>query len=323
MIIRIIIPYKSVGLESDALIYSKTIKKIIPNTIVIISKSDDVTSLNTTTVDDIHIYISNADNRWFKYTNKKYFMVNHELFYQSEKDRSSISSIDVALCRTHVGSEWAQKVKSEQNFKYEVRETKFTTFFTELNITKHWHVILHSAGEHHWKQTDAVIKAWQSHPNLPLIIITCTNQCLKNIEPILKKDGYPKNMHFHKKMLEYDEFVLTKNKIGMHLCPSIVEGYGHYINEARKVKSLVITTNMAPMNELIDNTCGVLIDCSSYGTKKNGAPLCFVTDEEIYRGVMKAVNLTIDERKALANIAYSRYLEDTHTFEASIVKMLS
>lgn len=323
--IRIIIPYKSVGLESDANIYLKTIKKINKHAKVIVSNSNDLNDVlkSGNFIDDVHIYISNADKKWFEHCHKKYFMVNHELFYQNPNDADILNKIDVALCRTNVGSQWAEKIKTEQKFSYQIKETKFTTFFQERHIVKHWNILLHSAGEHHWKQTDAIIKAWQLYPDLPFIVITCTNQCLRNIENLLKKGGYPKNMHLHKKLIDNEDFILIKNKIGMHLCPSIVEGYGHYINEARKIKSLVITTNMAPMNELIDKTCGILIDCSSYGTKKNGSQLCFVTEKNIYDAVMVAYHMSIDDRKKMAEIAYDKFINDTLTFESSIVDMLN
>lgn len=38
--------------------------------------------------------------------------------------------------------------------------------------------------------------------------------------------------------------------------------YGHYINQARAAGALVATTNGSPMNELIDNASGVLIDAT-------------------------------------------------------------
>lgn len=328
--VRIIIPYKSVGLESDAIIYSKTIKKINKYTEVHISKSSDLSKLlsdsklsNSQFFDDIHIYISNADKVWFPYSEKKYFMVNHELFYQSEADAEILSQIDTALCRTDIGSKWAEKIKTEHNFNYRIATTRFTTYFQEKQIIKHWNIILHSAGEHHWKQTDAIIKTWQKYQDLPVIIITCTGQCYRNVESILKSGGHPTNIILHKKLLEHEDFVLLKNKIGIHLCPSIVEGYGHYINEARKIKSLVITTNAPPMNELIDETSGILINCSSYGTKKNGTSLCFVSVEDIHEAVIKAQQMSIEEKKQMANNAYDKFIADTKTFETSIIEMLA
>ncbi len=319
MLIRIIIPYKSVGLESDATIYKKVIQEINNKYIVKISKDSEITSLHA---NDIDIYISNANKNWFKHGKTKLFMVNHELFYQNDKDYDEIKEIDIAMCRTTIGHEWALKIKNKHDFKYNIIETKFTTFFPTKDVTKYWNLLLHSAGEHHWKQTDAIIKTWQNHPELPLLVITCTNQCLRNIEPILKKGGYPKNIHLHKKLMEYDDFVTIKNKAGIHLCPSIIEGYGHYINEARKLKSFVITTNYAPMNELIDSSCGLLINCSSFGTKKNGTTLCIINENQIYEAVNKALNISIDDRKHMVELAYKKFLDDTKKFTNSMKEIL-
>lgn len=314
-------PYQTVGFESDAKIYKKILTELYPDYNISICDSDNTVP---TEHDKIHIYISNVDQKWFQYADIKMLMINHELFFQSERDKDlkRYGNIDYILCRTQVGYDWALKIKLEQGFKYKLVLTKFTSVFPSLTIQKEQNLILHSAGEHHWKQTDAIIKAWQKHPDLPLIIITCTGQCFRNVEPILKKGGYPKNVHFHKKLLEYNNFVNLKNKAGIHLCPSIVEGYGHYINESRKVKSLVITTNYAPMNELVDDTCGVLINCSSYGNKKNGTTLCFVNEDDIYTAVNKALNLTPDLREQLINKAYDKHVSDTNEFKNSMKKLI-
>jgi len=47
---------------------------------------------------------------------------------------------------------------------------------------------------------------------------------------------------------------------GIHLCPSEREGYGLYIAEAMAAGALVIATNHPPMNELVTNATGLLIE---------------------------------------------------------------
>lgn len=46
------------------------------------------------------------------------------------------------------------------------------------------------------------------------------------------------------------------------------EGFGHYLNEARSVGALILTTDHAPMSKLIDGTNGILVRpeerCSYY-----------------------------------------------------------
>lgn len=321
MNIRIIMPYQTVGFESDAKIYKKILNEIFPKYNCIIVDSDRA---KPSEHDNIHLYISNVDKKWFPFADVKMLMINHELFFQSEKDKdlARYSELNYVLCRTQIGYDWAMKIKLEQGFKYSIILTRFTTVFPSLSIQKDQNLILHSAGEHHWKQTDSIIKAWQKYPDLPLLILTCTGQCFRNVEPILKKGGYPRNIHFHKKLLDYEKFVSLKNRAGIHLCPSIVEGYGHYINESRKVKSLVITTNFPPMNELVDDTCGILINCSSYGNKKNGTTLCFVNEDDIYNAVKTALNLPEETRKLLVDRAYEKFISDEKEFKTTMKKLI-
>ncbi|GLE06529.1 hypothetical protein PINS_up015855 [Pythium insidiosum] len=43
------------------------------------------------------------------------------------------------------------------------------------------------------------------------------------------------------------------------LCPSVMEGYGHYINQARAAGGLILAPDTPPMNELVTEDSGVLI----------------------------------------------------------------
>ena len=50
-----------------------------------------------------------------------------------------------------------------------------------------------------------------------------------------------------------------------HLCLSETEGFGHYLVEAMSAAAVVITTDAAPMNELVQPDRGVLIGYSATG----------------------------------------------------------
>jgi hypothetical protein len=55
----------------------------------------------------------------------------------------------------------ANTIKKENNFKFKIYNTKFTSVFQEKSVLKHWNVILHFAGEYYRKQTGEILKTWQ------------------------------------------------------------------------------------------------------------------------------------------------------------------
>lgn len=273
-------------------------------------------------VDDIHIYIGDIDQRWFKHGIKKFYLMDRE-YFKIRMIGNDLAEMDGVLCRSNFDLEYVDRIKREHNFNFKIYNTRFTSVFQEKPVLKHWNVILHFAGEYHKKQTQVILKTWQNHPELPLIIIICTEQCYKNVEELMENYGRPKNVHFHKRWLDPEDFILIKNKMGIHLCPSEIEGYGHSINDARKIKSLIITSNIRPINELVDDTCAILINCSDHEIKKNGADLCLISEESIYEAVMKVVNMNIEDRKKLTDIAFEKFLDDTYTFEIAVMDMLN
>jgi hypothetical protein len=318
MQIRIIKPYNTKGLDADANIFKSVLEKINNKYNIIISSEND--KINK--IDDIHIYVSNTNKDILKFGKIKMFMINHELFMQKEEDKFVLQEIDYILARNQIGFNWATKFKEKYNFKYTVVLIKFTTNFPIIKTEKIWNAFLHSAGEHHWKQTDSIIKCWLNHPELPLITITCVEQCYRNIKNILG-DKKPSNILLYNYLLPYDKYIEIKNRIGIHLCPSIVEGFGHYINEGRKVQSLVITSNLPPMNELINNDSGILINCDKIEKKRNGADLCIITEETLYTEIKKVIDITLEDKWKLIEKGYNDYLDDTKYFEESIKNLFN
>lgn len=278
-------------------------------------------------IDDIHIHVGDIVSDWFKHSNKKFYLMDHENF--KPKILNEIGKVDGVLCRTKIDLELIKKIKNENNFDFKIYNTRFTSVFQEKPVLKHWNVVLHFAGEYHRKQTSEILKTWQTYPDLPLIIIICTDQCFKNVEDLLETNGRPKNIHFHKRKLENEDLTLIANKMGIHLCPSEIEGYGHTINDARKIKSLIITSNIEPINELVDDSCAIMINCTTqsniklHKNSKYNSDVCFISKEYIYEAVMKAIKMNIDDRKKMTDIAYEKYLEDTYFFEMAIMDLLN
>lgn len=72
-----------------------------------------------------------------------------------------------------------------------------------------------------------------------------------------------------------------------------MEGYGHYINQARAFGGVIITTNASPMNELIGSSAKdaniFLGDAfkGKHGLRRVDGTMPKVTSDGIYRAVEK------------------------------------
>lgn len=319
MNIRIIKQYNTKGFDADADVFYNILNNITPKNNIMISTENEVIRLKPK--DDVHIYISYANIKIMDYCRIKMFMINHELFLHRESDLEGIRKVDYLLAKNHIGVNWAQKIKDKYQLKYKIVLTKFTSLFPVIKVDKIWNLVLHSAGEHHWKQTDSILKCWLKYPDMPIIVITCTDQCYKNIQDLIGNSN-PKNLIFHNSLLPKDEFIKLKNEAGMHLCPSIVEGFGHYINEGRKVGSLVITSNMAPMNELINTNTGVLINCDEIAKKRNGADLCIIDEDSIYETVKLVINIPFEKKLQMAKNGHDEFAKDTLFFENAMRELI-
>ena len=110
------------------------------------------------------------------------------------------------------------------------------------------------------RNTDAIVECWNARADWPELDVHSYGGELKisqsaplNTERIRLQSGWLPRSDYLKLAVEH----------GVHLCTSEVEGFGHYINEARGLGALVVTTDAAPMNELIDEESGVLVPPSS------------------------------------------------------------
>ena len=85
-------------------------------------------------------------------------------------------------------------------------------------------------------------------------ILTDWNISMPKLNIISKNEIIKPNVNFIGNKLNDSEFIDTANRNLIHICPSTVEGWGHYINEAKSMANVVVTTNARPMSELITDS---------------------------------------------------------------------
>lgn len=174
----------------------------------------------------------------------------------------------------------------------------------------HW---MHLAGKSVQKQTETVIQTWAKNPGFPSLTIIQdpkfyrSRTTLKNVNFII--DRYPD-----------DVLKVLQNSFATHVCPSETEGFGHYIMEAMSTKSLVITTNAAPMNELVSADFGVFVEPVSHKPMKLSTAYQ-VSTETLEQAVVKAMILT-DKRAEFGEKARNFFLSNDSLFRSRFVNAI-
>jgi len=112
------------------------------------------------------------------------------------------------------------------------------------------HSFLHVAGRNRKKGTVPVVDAWRRHPEWPELNLVMDDA--NAIKPV------PANVRIWKQPDENTLARLRRDN-GIVLAPSEVEGYGHILVEGMAFQEIVVTTDAAPMNELVRPGRGYLL----------------------------------------------------------------
>lgn len=108
----------------------------------------------------------------------------------------------------------------------------------------------HLAGGSGTKGSARLLRLWATQPHWPALTVV-TSRAID--APIAA------NIRILPGPLDDANLRQLQNLHAFHVCPSEAEGYGHYIAEAMSVGAVAITTNAAPMNELVTAERGVLV----------------------------------------------------------------
>jgi hypothetical protein len=134
------------------------------------------------------------------------------------------------------------------------------------------------------------------------------------------------------------------------MCPSLIEGWGQYIDEGRRAKAVVLTLDAPPMNELIidnnrnsniDRDTGILVKAikgppmrqllppgwTQYFTKnKEYNKFLYTTYKtninDLYNGISRILKMSPETKRQLGVNALKKSQYDYTTFKKQFIKVL-
>lgn len=360
--IRIITNINSCGIKYDAEIYNKLLKgsyifsffnyKNIPKSEL---ERDDI---------DINIFIEKI---WWNPSllkaKQNWLLVNQEYLNEPLK---YLKQIDLFLCKSLyalslVNTDIIQKYNLNRGKSMYIGHTSISpTFIFDgvmngnklirdnklmnnklMNDNKDEYVFMHTAGQSPFKNTKLLIKVWEKiHKKYPMykLWVTCKSYCSWNVDKNLLQS---KNGIVYNTFIDSKTFEKLQEKCICYVCPSLVEGYGHYINEGRASGCAIITTNAPPMNELVvDGKNGLLIPVKKsipssdithfyskyidiYNIKCVNSEAYLISFNDLYNTIEKFILLPFHKKIEMCNESRNMYLQDNYNFQKRLNFLIS
>jgi hypothetical protein len=173
----------------------------------------------------------------------------------------------------------------------------------------------HLAGKSTAKGTYTLLEAWARHPEWPQLTVVSHPDMANNWTRSMP------NYNLISRRLPADELKNLMNMHLFHICPSEIEGFGHYIVEGMSTEAVVITTDGSPMNEHVRPDRGILLKPVNQFVNRCG--FGFKTPYgEIENAVNLALGLSDDKCEELGKKARDWYIQNDQRFRTEVVSLV-
>ena len=196
---------------------------------------------------DINIFLEIVNQLMIKYATHNLFIPNQEWFYKHWKPY--LKDFDSILSKTTYTSTIFKPLLQSRQSLHEISWTSIDRF--KANVERDYTTYLHLCGKSIYKNTQTVVDLWK--PTYPKLVLVYSP---KDVD---LKPKSQENIVYITQRLPEESLIELMNRCPVHICCSAAEGFGHYINEAKSTKAVVVTVDAPPMNQLIYSKFGFLV----------------------------------------------------------------
>lgn len=251
---------------------------------------------------DANIFMERIFPRWLSTAPQNFLIPNQERYPQRQV--RYLKQIDQILCKTQHAKEIFSKLCKNSTYIGFTSEDR-----SDNEVSPDYRKFFHLAGRSTLKGTETLLALWQKHPEWPeLTLLQHPQNAPESVAP---------NVTLISRYVDDSELKQLQNQHGIHLCPSLSEGWGHYIAEAMSVAAVTLVTDAPPMNELVDPTRGILVPFASSEPRHLGTNF-FVDPAQLESAITKHIATPTDELADLGRAAKSWFQQNQHQFSEHI-----
>jgi glycosyltransferase involved in cell wall biosynthesis len=236
---------------------------------------------------DTAIHIERVFPRWYSAARRHILIPNQERFPHRHLGR--LNKIDLVLAKSRYAAGIFQRCGASTEYLGFTSEDR-----RDPAVEKDWNGIFHLAGGSTLKGTEGILELWNRHPEWPVLHL------------VQKKSLAPKivssNVDLVAEYVGDRELRAMQNRFGIHLCPSLGEGWGHNILEGMSTGALIIGTDAPPMNEHLDASCALLVPFARTEPRHLGTSY-FVDPKAFETLILRAIAMPVEEKARLGRAA--------------------
>lgn len=271
-----------------------------------------------TQVADINIFIEKINNCLFKYAPVNIYIANHHrfckvwkpylenfdyIFVKNTHGKQQFKNLGVSTDKL-INIGWSSIDKS-------VNTISETTKYYNKDYSN-WFVPIGNSDHHN---LETILKVWKEHPEFPKLELAIDN----SIRHKIVKSNLPSNINLHPNKLKPEQLEELQNSCGVHLCLNETGSFSHNIQEAKSVKSVVISTNNTPnIYQLDDDICFFVETKQKKPLKTFLGSRYPINENSLVKTVQNVMNIIKEDEmamEALGDKAYKNFLKDQSNFK--------